>query len=100
MRELYIYYRVEGVQAAAACRAVEAMQAQLRRDYPALVARLLTRAGDGSVPQTWMETYALPGSTGGVDSDLEATIEAEAATWAHLVSGPRHLEAFVAAGDD
>ena len=76
MRELYIYYRVDDAHVAAARRAVEAMHDRLRQAHPGLVARLLTRAGDGSAPQTWMETYALPGSTGGVDADLEAGIEA------------------------
>ena len=61
-------------------------------DWPA---RLLIRAGDGSALQTWMETYALPGSTHGVDGDLEAAIEARGARrWTHLVSGSRHVEAF------
>jgi len=96
MRELYIYYRIDGAHVAAARGAVEAMQEQLRRAHPGLVARLLIRAGDGSVLQTWMETYALTGSSEGVGADLEATIEAQAAGWSHLVAGPRHVEAFVA----
>jgi hypothetical protein len=100
MRELYIYYRVDAAQAAAARSAVQAMHDRLRHAHPALDARLLVRPIDGSAPQTWMETYALPGSAGGVDGDLEALIETEAAAWAHLVSGPRHLEAFVAAAGD
>jgi len=100
MRELYIYYRVDDAHVAAARRAVDAMHDRLRQTHPGLAARLLIRAGDGSASQTWMETYALPGSAQGVDGDLEAGIETEAATWTHLVSGSRHREAFIAAGDD
>ena len=70
------------------------------RRIPDSIARLLIRAGDGSRLQTWMETYALPGSADGIDASLEAGIEAEAASWSHLVSGSRHVEAFIAAGDD
>jgi len=94
MRELYIYYRVDDAHIAAARRAVEAMHDRLRQAYPGLVARLLTRAGDGSAPQTWMETYALSGSADGVVAEVEALIAAQAASWSHLVAGSRHVEAF------
>jgi len=94
MRELYIYYRVRDAHAAAARRAVEAMHDRLRQAYPGLVARLLTRAGDGSAPQTWMETYALPGSADGVGTEIETLIETQATRWSHLVAGSRHVEAF------
>jgi len=95
MRELFVYYRVDAANAAAARRAVLAMHDRLRGVHPGLDARLLIRAGDGSAPQTWMETYAVPGAADGVDADIEASIEAEAASWSHLVDGPRHAEAFV-----
>ena len=94
MRELFVYYRIETANAAAARDAVAAMHARLRRLHPGLVTRLLVRDDDGSGSRTWMETYALPGSGEGVDRRLEAAIEAEAATWAHLLVGPRHVEAF------
>jgi hypothetical protein len=97
MRELFVYYRVDSANAAAARRAVQAMHDGLRRVHPGLEARLLIRAGDGSTPQTWMEVYALPGSSRGVDADLGAAIEAQAAGWLHLIAGSRHVEAFVAA---
>ena len=100
MRELFVYYRVDAAVAAAARREVEAMQDRLRRAHPGLAARLLTRVGDSSAPQTWMETYALPDSAAGVGADIEASIEAEAARWTHLVAGSRHIEAFVAAGNN
>jgi hypothetical protein len=95
MRELFIYYRVDAANAATARRAVLAMHDRLRRAHPKLEARLLIRAGDGSTPQTWMETYAVPGAADGVGADVEAWIEAEAASWSHLANGPRHAEAFV-----
>ena len=100
MRELFVYYRIETASAAAAREAVAAMHARLRGLHPGLVTRLLVRDDDGSEPRTWMETYALPGSTAGVGADIEADIEAEAARWTHLVAGSRHVEAFVAAGDN
>lgn len=99
MRELFVYYRVEPADAAAARAQVEALQARLRQVHPGLVARLLIRAGEGSSLQTWMETYALPGSRDGVDARLEAGIEAAAAAWSPLVAAARHVEAFTAAGD-
>lgn len=96
MRELYIYYRVADADVAAARRSVEAMHERLHQAHPGLVARLLTRADDGSAPQTWMETYALAGSDEGVGAQLEAEIEAQAARWSDLVAGSRHVEAFAA----
>jgi hypothetical protein len=100
MRELFIYYRIDAAVAADTRREVEAMHDRLRQAHPGLAARLLTRAGDSPAQQTWMETYALRGAPAGVGADIEAGIEAEAARWAHLVTGPRHVEAFVAAGDN
>ena len=96
MRELYVYYRIDAANAAAARRAVQAMQERLRRDHAGLVARLLTRTGEGSSAQTWMETYAVPGATGGVDPGLEAAIDEAAAHWQQLLDGPRHVEPFIA----
>ena len=99
MRELFVYYPVDAANAAAARRAVLAMHDRLRGVHPGLDARLLIRAGDGSAPQTWMETYALPGSADGIDARLEAVIDAAAAHWHDLVAGPRHVEAFIASDD-
>ena len=99
MRELFVYYRVDPAAAAAARDAVAAMQARLRARHPGLLARLLARADDGATTQTWMETYALPSSRDGVDRRIEVAIETEAAAWAALRSGPRHVEAFSAGLD-
>jgi hypothetical protein len=100
MRELFVYYRIETAHAARARDAVVAMHARLRALHPGLVARLLFRDDDGSGSRTWMETYALPGSGEGVDRRLAAAIEADAASWAHLRVGPRHVEAFTAPAGD
>lgn len=94
MRELYIYYRVNHRDESAALRAAAAMQQTLRERHAGLQARLLRRpeaAADGQ--QTWMETYALPGT--GVNTALEREIDAAAVTWAAYISGPRHCEVFV-----
>ena len=96
MRELFVYYRIETANAAAARDAVAAMHARLRALHPGLVARLLVRDDDGSGSRPWLETYALARSGEGVDRRLEAAIEADAAAWAHLRAGPRHVEAFTA----
>ena len=94
MRELFVYYRIRDADAAAARRAALAMQDELRRTHPGLAARLLTRAGGSDGLQTWMETYTLAGDAAGVDAGLEAEIERQATSWAALVAGPRHVEAF------
>ena len=95
MRELYVYYRVRETDATAARAAVLAMHDGLRLSQPGLIVRLLTRSGTGDDgPQTWMESYSMPGEAQGVGSGLEALIETQAAGWAHLVEGPRHVEAF------
>ncbi|MCE9659607.1 MAG: DUF4936 family protein [Burkholderiales bacterium] len=103
MRELFVYYRIRPADVAAARAAVLAMQDALRRAHPGLAARLLTRVGegdgDGNGSQTWMETYSLSAKRPGVAADLEAEIEKAATSWAALVAGPRHVEAFVVAGD-
>ena len=98
MRELYIYYRIRRDRAEAALRAVRALQQSLRTSHPELVARLLRRDGDAEL-QTWMETYAFAaaprhGMDDGVDAGLEVAIEAGAASFAALLEGPRHVEAF------
>src|SRR4051812_15124229 len=92
MRELFVYYRVDAALAPEARAAVDAMHERLRSTHPGLIARLLMRTDDDKSPQTWMETYALPGSPDGIGRGIEAEIAAEAARWAHVVAGPRHVE--------
>ncbi len=96
MRELYVWYRVAPAQAAAARRAVLALQAELRADTPGLVARLLIRAEPGGPVQTWMESYALPESGHGIGSALEAVIADRALIAVPFIDGERHAEAFLA----
>ncbi len=98
MREVFIYYRVEPAQADALREAVSRWQAHWCLAHPGLIARLLVRDDGAGDLQTWMETYStdprrLPL---GVDPDLQAAIERDAATLAPMISGARHSEAFVA----
>lgn len=95
-RELFVYWRVASAMAGEAHAAATALQSALRAAHPGLQARLLRR-GDGPVAgaETWMETYALPSSPGGVDAALQAAIEAAAAAaLAVFIDGARHVEAF------
>ncbi len=100
-RELFIYWHVPAAQADAAGAAAAAMQARLRARHKGLSARLYRRAeapGDkraltGTPTRTLMETYAHAGT--GVGPDLQAAIEAEAATaLAAWCGGGRHVEVF------
>jgi len=93
MRELFIYYRIEAAGASTALATVHAFQQRLRQRHPGLVARILRRTDELSDSQTWMETYSLAGS-GGVTPELQAQIEAEAASLSPFLAGPRHSEAF------
>jgi hypothetical protein len=94
MRELFIYYRVRDADAAAAREAVAAMHRQLRRSWPGLHARLMTRQGIDGDTQTWMETYSLADDGRGIDAGTESAIEAHAVSLAHFIDGPRHVEGF------
>ena len=96
MRELFIYYRVRASDAAAALRAVQRLQADLRARHPQLRTRLLQRPETDQDLQTWMETYATETSVGGIDAALQADIEASAAALLALIQGARHTEVFIA----
>lgn len=98
MRELFVYYRVRSADAAAALVAVQAFQAALCAEQPALVARVLRRPFEADGVQTWMETYATdPGrSPAGVDVAMQVQIEARSTALAPHLDGPRHVEVFVA----
>ena len=94
-RELFVYYRVAPATADEAHAAATALQAALHAAHPGLQARLLRRDNGPADAETWMETYALPSSPGGVDAALQATIEAAAAAaLAVFIDGARHVEAF------
>lgn len=98
MRELFIYYRVRGVDAAAAGVAVLAAQQHLRDRHPSLRARLLRRPEQTDGLQTWMETYStdLMQDPAGITAALQADIESSAQRMSHCVEGSRHTEVFIA----
>jgi hypothetical protein len=90
MIDLYVYYKVRELDAAALAPRVRAMQAAL--GLPDQVPHQLKRRPDGKDGlQTWMEVY--PGVHDGFDAEL-----AQAAAGAGLdafISGPRRAEVFV-----
>lgn len=97
--DLYIYYRVARAQAPQLQTQVNAMQAQLRREHGITAAlKRRPRPDDGpdvsDPPQaadTWMEVYL------GVPEDFENTVNRafEAAGYASLIDGTRHIEYFL-----
>jgi hypothetical protein len=98
VRELFIYYRVQPAQAAAALDAVQRMQLDLMRRHPGLKARLLRREPEfeatANALETWMETYALESNPEGVTPALQADIAALGGAL-DMIQGPRHVEVFV-----
>ena len=92
MSELFIYYRVRSADAPAVQAAVAQLQAQLRTDYPRLIARLLRRPVEEDGLQTWMETYA---SDDGIGDAMRIDIETRALALSSVLAGPRHTEVFV-----
>jgi len=98
--ELYIYYRVEEISAAAAWAVVRDFQQRLCAAHPGLQARLLRRPEIVEEQQTWMETYRFEAAAHGrpprgVDAALQAAIEAAALPLSRFVRGPRHPERFI-----
>ena len=98
MRELFVYYRAHVAEAAAVQTAAEAMQANLRTRYPALITRLLRRPEPRDGCHTWMETYATDPARAaeGIDASLQAAIDSAAAALQPMLAGPRHTEVFIA----
>jgi len=91
MRELFIYYRVRSIDAPAVQAAVLDFQAQLRRLFPQLEARLLRRPEEDEGRQTWMEIYSVD-----IDAALQSEIETRALALLPMIDGPRHTEVFTA----
>ncbi|MDP4299564.1 DUF4936 family protein [Leptothrix discophora] len=104
--ELYVYYGVDRHRIADARRAIVAAQADLRRDWPGLETRLLSRSdesaartgggggGDGGgKPVTWMETYRHPA---GLDAALLDALRMRLADLPPGRHADRHEERFVA----
>ena len=98
MRELFIYYRLRSIDAAAAQAAVHTYQAALRAHHPPLIARLLRRPEETDGYQTWMETYTIDPlrEPAGISPELQAEIERHAQSLAPWLAGPRHTEVFIA----
>jgi hypothetical protein len=87
--DLYVYYKVSELQAAALAPRVRAMQAALAAGGVAVQLKRRPESKDGM--QTWMEVYP------GVNEAFEAEL-AEAAAHAglaDLIAGPRRSEVFV-----
>jgi hypothetical protein len=90
MTDLYVYYKVRELDAAALAPRVRAMQAQLAARH-GVATQLKRRPESKDGLQTWMEVY--PGVPGGFAEDL-----ALAATQAGLdamIIGARRSEVFV-----
>jgi hypothetical protein len=92
--DLYVYYKVSELQAAALAPRVRAMQAGLAAGGVAVQLKRRPQSKDGM--QTWMEVYP------GVSETFEAEL-AEVAAHAGfdgLITGPRRSEVFVDLRDD
>jgi hypothetical protein len=98
MPELFIYYRLDPLDAPAAQRAVTAFQGDLRARYPWLRARLLRRPQATDGQETWMETYSADPAMNstGVTLEVATQIEHVAAVLAPFLRGARHTEVFLA----
>jgi Domain of unknown function (DUF4936) len=99
--ELFVYWKVAGVDWNEAVSALRLFQRGLALGARGLEARLLRRADEpASGVVTLMEIYALPGNAGGVHPALRREIvevgDTVSAPWRQ---GPRHVEMFVAAGE-
>lgn len=98
MPELFIYYRIDLADGAAAQRAVADFQERLRGRYPWLRARLLRRPQATDGQETWMETYSADPAMnlGGVTPEVATEIEHAALALVPYLRGPRHTEIFLA----
>ena len=98
-RRLFIYYRLAEGDLLVACAAARDAQRQLCEEHAGLAAELLCAPAPGAAGErTVMETYAKDArvSATGVDTDLQAAIEARlcAALQPWLAPVQRHLEVF------
>jgi len=90
MIDLYVYYKVRALDAAALAPRVRAMQAALATNHGVSVQlKCRPQAADGL--QTWMEVYpGVPDTFAGVLEQAAAAAGIET-----LVQGPRRAEVFV-----
>jgi len=96
-RQLFVYWRCAGADAAAALAAARSLQSTLRDRHPGLRCALYLRS-DATTPEaTLMETYALDAALrpGGLDAALQQAIdEAAVAAMGAWQRGVRHVEVF------
>jgi hypothetical protein len=95
--ELFLYWRTQAQNLAGAQAAVQALQRDLRRSHPGLVARLYVRQEEAGSDPTLMETYAHPAGMG--TALQREVVNAAGEMLAPWCQGPRHLEAFVLVPD-
>ena len=88
---LYVYYRVPLAHLVALADAASAMQAELCRQTPGLTAELLRRPTTKDRQVTVMEIYY---HASGVDTRVEAAINAAAKALSSLIAGSRQVEHF------
>jgi hypothetical protein len=93
-RALYVYYRVQAGQEAAARAVIDTMQATLKPFQPGLRARLMGRV-EAAAESTWMEVYEHPD---GVSPACEAMLDHLASALPDGLFGPRHVEVFSPVG--
>jgi hypothetical protein len=101
-RQLFVYWRVDSADTAAALQALRDWQRSLRAQHPALRIQLYLRGDTRAGEATVMESYALdaPRPSPGIDTALQRRIEREGnAAVQQLLRGTRHVEVFDALGD-
>lgn len=91
--QVYVYYRVQPADAAAATAAVRHLQAELMSALPGLRCSLSRRLESGAELLTLMETYAHP--TGLAEAWLRELESRATLLLAHWTVGARHVERFV-----
>lgn len=91
-RQLFIYWKTDAGNTAAAAAGMAAFQRALLERHAGLVASLYRRAGDTGDNVTLMETYACPGSiAAGLQAEIVAASARASAGWCR---GERHVEVF------
>ncbi len=108
MRELFIYWRTAADNAAAAQRAAQAWQQQLRTELPGLRAKLFRRADEVGPAVTMMEVYAMEIAAAADVPQPAASLNAAVASrisregddvLGRWIQGQRKVEVFVAVGE-
>lgn len=95
--ELFFYWRTPAQSLVGAQAAVLALQRDLRRGHPGLVAKLYVRREVASSDPTLMETYAHPAGMG--MALQQAIVDAMGEALAPWCAGTRHLEVFLPVPD-